>query len=99
MANTTPQTGSENSKNIPHHHSDTHDHGYDNHHEHDDGHEHNHIVTANNERRIRSVFIFTAGYALIQAVGGWLSGSLALIADSGHMVSDAVGSFLKVSSL
>lgn len=94
MANTTPQTGSENSKNIPHYHSNAHDHGYDNHHEHDDGHEHNHIVTANNERRIRFVFIFTAGYALIQAVGGWLSGSLALIADSGHMVSDAAALLL-----
>ncbi len=31
----------------------------------------------------------TAGYALVEAVGGWWSGSLALLGDAGHMVSDA----------
>lgn len=51
-------------------------------------------MTADNERRIRFVFIFTAGYAAVQAVGGWFSGSLALIADSGHMVSDAAALLL-----
>lgn len=59
-----------------------------------DGHDHGTEVTAGNERRIRYVFIFTAGYAAVQAVGGWLSGSLALIADSGHMVSDAAALLL-----
>lgn len=58
-------------------------------HDHDHDHSHAPAVTASNERRIRLVLIFTATYALIQAVGGWYSGSLALIADSGHMVSDA----------
>src|SRR5690606_28460547 len=64
-----------------------HKHAHD--HDHDHDHSHAPAVTATNERRIRLVLIFTAGYALIQAVGGWYSGSLALIADSGHMVSDA----------
>lgn len=59
-----------------------------------DGHDHGTAVTAGNERRIRLVFIFTAGYAAVQAIGGWLSGSLALIADSGHMVSDAAALLL-----
>jgi len=59
-----------------------------------DGHDHTQTVTADNERRIRFVFVFTAGYAAIQGVGGWLSGSLALIADSGHMVSDAAALLL-----
>ncbi|MAM41258.1 MAG: cation transporter [Erythrobacter sp.] len=59
-----------------------------------DGHDHGTTVTAGNERRILYVFIFTAGYAAVQAVGGWLSGSLALIADSGHMVSDAAALLL-----
>lgn len=59
-----------------------------------DGHDHGQTVTADNERRIRFVFIFTAGYAVVQAVGGWFSGSLALIADSGHMVSDAAALLL-----
>lgn len=44
--------------------------------------------------RVRVVFFLTAGYAAVQAVGGWFSGSLALIADSGHMVSDAAALLL-----
>jgi len=31
----------------------------------------------------------TAGFAVVEAVGGWLAGSLALISDAGHMVTDA----------
>jgi cobalt-zinc-cadmium efflux system protein len=57
-------------------------------------HNHSEVVTEANERRIRFVLIFTAGYAVIQAIGGWYSGSLALIADSGHMVSDAAALLL-----
>ncbi|GAA4134516.1 cation diffusion facilitator family transporter [Aminobacter aganoensis] len=57
-------------------------------------HSHSEVVTEANERRIRFVLIFTAAYALIQSVGGWYSGSLALIADSGHMVSDAAALLL-----
>ncbi len=65
-------------------------------HEPGDDHEHDHaqVVTNDNERRIRFVFIFTICYAAIQAAGGWLSGSLALIADSGHMLSDAAALLL-----
>ncbi|MGX5636892.1 cation diffusion facilitator family transporter [Brevundimonas diminuta ATCC 11568] len=70
-----------------------HDHDGDKDHGHD-GHDHAQAVTADNERRIRFVLIFTAAYAAIQAVGGWMSGSLALIADSGHMVSDAAALLL-----
>ncbi len=70
-----------------------HDHGHGGG-EHSHAHSHAQVVTSSNERRIRFVFIITAGYALIQAVGGWLSGSLALIADAGHMVSDAAALLL-----
>jgi cobalt-zinc-cadmium efflux system protein len=31
----------------------------------------------------------TGGFAAIEAIGGWLAGSLALISDAGHMVTDA----------
>ncbi len=40
------------------------------------------------------MFLLTAGYAIIEAIGGWLSGSLALVADAGHMVSDAAALLL-----
>lgn len=59
-------------------------------------HEHGAVggVTIGSEKRVRFVFLFTAGYAVVQAVGGWISGSLALIADAGHMVSDAAALLL-----
>lgn len=78
-------------------HPESDDHNLHDHEEHDHSHEgHDHTPTVNegNVRRIRFVFVLTAGYALIQAIGGWLSGSLALIADSGHMVSDAAALLL-----
>ena len=34
---------------------------------------------------------FTLGFAVVEAVAGWWSGSLALLADAGHMVSDSLG--------
>lgn len=63
-------------------------------HDEGDGHNHSQPVTRDNERRIRFVFFFTAAYAAVQAAGGWISGSLALIANSGHMVSDAAALLL-----
>lgn len=79
-------------------HANSHDNHVDGHDGHahggHDGHRHAPAVTAGNERRLRFVFAFTTCYALVQAIGGWLSGSLALIADSGHMVSDAAALLL-----
>lgn len=64
-------------------------------HSHAEGdHDHATEVTQSNERRIRLVFILTASYAVVQAVGGWIAGSLALIADAGHMVSDSAALLL-----
>ncbi len=74
-------------------HEHVHDHDH-HHHGHDGHHRHAPAVTAENERRITIVFLLTAVYAVAQAVGGWLAGSLALIADSGHMVSDAAALLL-----
>lgn len=39
-------------------------------------------------RRLWLVLGLTAGFMLVEAVGGWLSGSLALLADAGHMLTD-----------
>ncbi|MES2666647.1 MAG: cation diffusion facilitator family transporter [Pseudomonadota bacterium] len=59
-----------------------------------DSHDHGDTLDSGNVGRVRIVFFMTAGYAAVQAVGGWFSGSLALIADSGHMVSDAAALLL-----
>lgn len=42
-----------------------------------------------NARRLLWAFIVTAGFMLIEAVGGAISGSLALLADAGHMLTDS----------
>ncbi|APD11393.1 hypothetical protein UC34_25415 [Pandoraea vervacti] len=41
------------------------------------------------QRRIGIAFVLIAVFMVIEIVGGVLSGSLALLADAGHMVSDA----------
>lgn len=38
--------------------------------------------------RLAWVFGLTAVFMVVEAVGGWLSGSLALLADAGHMLTD-----------
>lgn len=35
-------------------------------------------------------FIIITSYMFIEAIGGWLTGSLALLSDAGHMLSDAI---------
>jgi len=62
------------------------------HHHHHHGHSHAaghaHGDSGNNARRLVIVLVLTAAYMLAEAVGGWYSHSLALIADAGHMLSD-----------
>ena len=39
-------------------------------------------------KRLRFVLLLTAGFMVIEVVGGLVSGSLALLADAGHMLTD-----------
>lgn len=39
--------------------------------------------------RLAIVLALTVGFMMIEVIGGWLSGSLALLADAGHMLTDA----------
>ncbi|HEX5717710.1 MAG TPA: cation diffusion facilitator family transporter, partial [Thermoanaerobaculia bacterium] len=52
-------------------------------------HHHGHGGSAGNRRRLALTLVLAALYMLAEAVGGWLTGSLALLADAGHMLSDA----------
>lgn len=55
-----------------------------------DDHSHNHHhAHGTNERRVFWVMVLTAAFTVVEAVGGLLSGSLALLADAGHMATDA----------
>ena len=42
-----------------------------------------------NGKRLMLATVFTLGFAGIEAAAGWWSGSLALISDAGHMVTDS----------
>lgn len=42
----------------------------------------------NARKKLKFAVVVTAAIFLVELVGGWLSGSLALIADAGHMASD-----------
>lgn len=39
--------------------------------------------------RLAAVLGLTLSFMVVEAIGGWLSGSLALLADAGHMLTDA----------
>ncbi|MDP2315835.1 MAG: cation diffusion facilitator family transporter [Pseudomonadota bacterium] len=68
--------------------STAHDHGHAAH-EHGHGHDHGHLRTPGNERRIVVMLALVVGYIFVELFGGLWSGSLALLADAGHMTSDA----------
>ncbi len=50
---------------------------------------HPHPHHASADRALTIGLAVTLSYALIEAVGGWWSGSLALLGDAGHMLTDA----------
>lgn len=52
-------------------------------------HAHTPTVTHVNERKVLVAFAVTFTFMLVEAAGGWLSGSLALLADAGHMLTDS----------
>ncbi|MCA8878548.1 MAG: cation transporter [Rhodobacteraceae bacterium] len=76
---------------MPHDHSG-HGHGtQDCGHDHGGGGHHHHApdVTPRNERVILVALALTFGFMLVELVGGLIAGSLALVADAGHMLTDA----------
>ncbi|MBX7539901.1 cation diffusion facilitator family transporter [Qipengyuania sphaerica] len=65
----------------------THDHG------HEGGHGHSH-APKDFGRAFLIGIILNAGFVIVEAVYGWLSGSMALIADAGHNLSDVLALLL-----
>lgn len=64
------------------------------------GHDHSHshgfsaTGTAKHRKRLVAVLGITLAVVLVQLIGALVSGSLALLADAGHMLSDAAGVFI-----
>ncbi|MGI8785549.1 MAG: cation diffusion facilitator family transporter [Acidobacteriota bacterium] len=58
-------------------------------HDHQHGHEHRHDRHEHGRRALRLAFALTALLMIVEFVGGYLTNSLALVADAGHMLTDA----------
>lgn len=91
-------SGRDRARNHDHDHRHSHGHSHGDGHRHGDGHGHSHdhavAVTADSERRILWVMLLTLAFMLVEVVGGVISGSLALIADAAHMLTDLLALFL-----
>ncbi len=80
--------------------TDNHDHGSAGEEDRCHGHGHDHPghprgyahggghVHADSERRVLWAMLLTGGFMVVEVAGGLVSGSLALLADAGHMVTD-----------
>ena len=93
-------TGVPDASGTPHAHDDARDHSHASAgaqqaqaslHAHDDLHEepHPHARSASTVSALRLGLVLTGSFAVVEAIGGWLAGSLALISDAGHMATDA----------
>jgi len=56
-------------------------------------------IVAGRVRILRLVLILTSSYFVVQLSGGLISGSLALIADAGHMLTDVAGLILSLLAI
>lgn len=63
------------------------------------GHDHGHAAgRAGDRRRLRFVLAVTATVMVVELVGAWLAGSLALLADAGHMATDVAALVLALGA-
>ena len=53
-------------------------------------HDHHHDHHAAPGNALRAAAVLTIAFAVVEALGGWWTGSLALLSDAGHMLTDAV---------
>ena len=80
-----------------HDHED-HDHSGHDHGDHDH-HDHSHDYREAGRRRLFISLFLIGGFMFAELIGGILSGSLALLADAGHMVTDAMAIGLALVAL
>lgn len=68
-------------------------------HDHHHGHHHGHPSHSGNRRRLAITLLLVSGYMIAEILGGLWANSLALLADAGHMFSDAVALGLSLFAL
>ena len=68
----------------------SHDHGHSHVHNHSHGHGHNHNACHGNagRKQLGIAALLTGLFMIAEVIGGVISGSLALLADAGHMLTD-----------
>lgn len=62
-------------------------------HDHHHDHAHNHVHT-NNKKILLISFIIIGLFMIVEVIGGYITNSLALLSDAGHMLSDAISLFI-----
>ena len=80
------------------HQNESNHNSTDSHHNHDHDHGHDEYLeqtiaardTKGYQRTLFISFVIITGYMFVEAIGGWLTGSLALLSDAGHMLSDSI---------
>ncbi|VAW47818.1 cation diffusion facilitator family transporter, partial [hydrothermal vent metagenome] len=58
------------------------------------GHDHSINVNQDNKKRVLIAMVLTFGFMFAEIIGGFISGSLALLADAGHMFGDGLALLL-----
>jgi cobalt-zinc-cadmium efflux system protein len=62
-------------------------------------HDNHHHSSSNSWRRLSVVLFLTAVYMVAEVIGAWWTGSLALLADAGHMFTDVAALILALSAV
>ncbi|OOC61833.1 cation diffusion facilitator family transporter [Paenibacillus ihbetae] len=76
-------------------------HHHSHHHTHDHGHDHSHHdhVRSGNKKGLGIALTITLGIMILEFAGGLITNSLALLSDSGHMLSDASALLLSLAAM
>jgi len=74
-----------------HHHRDHHDHRHGQAPGHQHGHQHGHAPPAATQRAFTIGIVLNGAFVALEAAAGLVTGSLALLADAGHNLSDVLG--------
>ncbi|MGG1660365.1 cation diffusion facilitator family transporter [Brevibacillus sp. NRS-1366] len=69
------------------------------HHDHGDGHGHHHHGKGASKRALLVSFIIITLFLIVEVIGGFITNSLALLSDAGHMLSDASALLLSLVAI
>ncbi len=69
------------------------------HHDHDHGHSHHHHGRGASKRALLTSLLIITLFLIVEIIGGFLTNSLALLSDAGHMLSDASALLLSLIAL